>query len=63
MLLTIPQAAGQLDLSRQRVWLLVSQGRIKAQQIGQAWLISERELARFSATRTNGGRPRKDARK
>jgi excisionase family DNA binding protein len=62
MLLTIPQAANQLDLSRQRVWLLVTRGRIKAQRIGQVWLINERELVRFSGKRSNGSRPpRKDA--
>ena len=63
MLLTIPQAADQLDLSRQRVWLLVTIGRIKAQRIGQAWLISERDLARFNNTARNSGRPRAAARK
>lgn len=62
MLLTIPQAADELDLSRQRVWLLVTTGRIKAQRIGQAWLISERELVRFSERKQNGaGRPRKQS--
>ena len=58
MLLTIPQAAAELDLSRQRVWLLVTTGRIKAQRIGQAWLISERELTRFSERDRNHGRPK-----
>ena len=59
MLLTIPQAANELELSRQRVWLLVTTGRIKAQRIGQAWLISQREVEKFDTTRSNGGRPRK----
>ena len=59
MLLTIPQAADELDLSRQRVWLLVTTGRIKAQRIGQAWLISEREVEKFNRQRNGAGRPRK----
>lgn len=58
MLLTIPQAATELDLSRQRVWLLVTTGRIKAQRVGQAWLISERELKRFSNGKRSNGRPK-----
>lgn len=58
MLLTIPQAADELDLSRQRVWLLVTTGRIKAQRVGQAWLISERELVKFDRSRNGAGRPR-----
>jgi len=59
MLLTIPQAADELDLSRQRVWLLVTTGRIKAQRIGQGWLISQREVERFNQQRNGAGRPRR----
>ncbi len=59
MLLTIPQAANELDLSRQRVWLLVTQGRIKAQRTGQLWLIPRREIEKFE--RQMSGRPRKPA--
>ena len=58
MLLTIPQAADQLDLSRQRVWLLVTTGRIRAQRVGQAWLISDGELKRFGKRERTNGRPR-----
>lgn len=57
MLLTIPQAASQLSISRQRVWLLVSTGRIKAQQVGQQWLIKQGDLSRYRPN--DGGRPRK----
>jgi hypothetical protein len=59
MLLTIPQAADNLDLSRQRVWLLVTTGRIKAQRIGQAWFITERELEKFNRRRNGAGRPKR----
>jgi excisionase family DNA binding protein len=59
MLLTIPQAADELDLSRQRVWLLVTTGRIKAQRIGQSWLISQRDLEKFDRQRNGAGRPQR----
>lgn len=58
MLLTLPQVAERLSISRQRVWLLVTQGRIKAQRIGQAWLVHERELGKRNGHK-RAGRPRK----
>ena len=58
VLLTIPQTADKLALSRQRVWLLVTQGRIKAQRVGQGYVINEREVERFDRLARNGGRPR-----
>lgn len=58
MLLTLPQVAERLSISRQRVWLLVTQGRIKAQRIGQAWLVHERELSKRNGHK-RAGRPRK----
>lgn len=52
---TIPEAAEYFGISRQRIWLLVTQGRIKAEQAGRQWLIKERDLLRFEWKRT--GRP------
>lgn len=57
MLLTIPQAAQRLELSRQRVHKLVASGRIKAQRIGRDYMIESRELTRFEQL------PRVDGRK
>jgi excisionase family DNA binding protein len=56
-LFTIPEAARYFGVSRQRIWLLVSQGRIKAQRAGQQWLIKERDLLKLEWKRA--GRPPK----
>ena len=59
-LLTIPQAAEQLGMKRQRVFILVQEGRIKAMRVGRGWIIKQADLDRFNAKpRRNGGRPRK----
>jgi excisionase family DNA binding protein len=58
-LFTIPEAAEYFGVSRQRLWLLVSQGRIKAQRAGQQWLIKERDL--LKAQWKPAGRPRREA--
>ena len=50
-ILSATEAAKRLGLSRQRVHLLVQQGRIKAARIGHAWTITERALAEFAKTR------------
>jgi len=39
------------------MWLLVSTGRIKAQQAGQQWLIKERDLLKLEWKRA--GRPKR----
>lgn len=56
-LYTIPEAAEYFGVSRQRVWLLVTQGRIKAQRAGQQWLITERDMLKIKWK--GAGRPRK----
>jgi excisionase family DNA binding protein len=56
-LYTIPEAAEYFGVSRQRIWLLVTQGRIKAQRAGQQWLIKEHDLLKLKWKRT--GRPTK----
>lgn len=54
-LYTIPEVAEYFRVSRQRIWLLVTQGRIKAQRAGQQWLIKERDLLKLEWKRV--GRP------
>lgn len=65
MLLTIPQVAERLELTRQRVHKLVVNGQIKASRVGRDYMIHYLELRRFqrqrkrSANGHKGGRPRK----
>jgi excisionase family DNA binding protein len=56
-LFTIAEVAKYFGVSRQRIWTLVIQERIKAQRAGQTWLITERDMLKFEWKR--GGRPRK----
>lgn len=63
MLLTIQQAAERLELSRQRVHLLISQGRIKAHRVGREYLIRPADLERFRLIPRKGGRPTNGHRK
>jgi len=58
-LFTIPEAAEYFGVSRQRLWKLVDEGRIKAQRVGQQWLIKERDLLKVEWK--GRGRPRKEA--
>lgn len=50
-MLTIPQAAKILRLSRQRVHKLVTDGRIRAKRFGLTWAISEGAIKRFQKGR------------
>lgn len=50
-LISIAQAAKRLGISRQRVHVLVRQGRIKAERIGKVWAIPEKALSGFAKTR------------
>lgn len=56
-LFTIPEAANYYGISRQRMWLLVTQGRVKAQRAGQQWLIKDRDLVKLEFK--SNGRPRR----
>jgi excisionase family DNA binding protein len=56
-LFTIPEAARYFGISRQRLWKLVDEGRIKAQRMGQQWFIKERDL--LKAEWKSAGRPPK----
>lgn len=56
-LLSQTQAAERLGLTRQRVSVLIKDGRIKAKEIAGRPLISEQELNRFATIPRKGGRP------
>jgi hypothetical protein len=55
-LLTLPQAAAALGISRQRVWWLVRHGRIEADRLGVNWYITAAEVRRVRGRKT--GRPK-----
>ena len=56
--LTTTEAAAILGVDPSRVRLLCQRGRIKTIKIGNAYAISDRELARFAAIPRRAGRPR-----
>ena len=43
-MLSIPQAAERLGITRQRAHQLVQSGELKATQVGRAWVIEEEEV-------------------
>jgi excisionase family DNA binding protein len=57
-MLTIPQAARALGVTRQNVWQAVQRGRIKALRFGHVSLILRSTLEEYAGTR-KPGRPRK----
>jgi len=59
MLLTIPQAAEKLGISRQRVHVLVKTGRLKAKRFGRVWLIEPDAIHNIAPSENPTGRPRK----
>jgi excisionase family DNA binding protein len=55
--MTLTDAATRLGVKRQRVSVLVKEGRIKAKRVAGQPFISDRELDRFAAIPRKGGRP------
>lgn len=58
-LLTSTEAARRLDISQQRVRVLIAEGRLPATRFGHIWSIRERDLAFF--VRLPRGRPKATA--
>lgn len=58
-MLTIPQAADRIGMSRAVLWRHVKADHLKAEQHGPYLLIDAEELARFQAKERRPGRPRK----
>ena len=50
-MLSVPQAALALSLSRQRIAQLIAAGRLKATRVGKTWIIFPVDLEAFKATR------------
>ena len=55
--LTTAQAAARLKISRCRLRVLITTGRLKAKRFGFAWLIDERDLG--AVRNRKPGRPKK----
>ena len=55
-LLTVPQAADRIGITRQAVWLTIRDGRLKGQKVreirGWVWYIEREELERWMRERT-----------
>jgi len=58
-LLTVTQAAAQLGLDPSLVRRYCRTGRIAAQQVGRAWVLTQEALDAFAATLRKVGRPAK----
>jgi excisionase family DNA binding protein len=56
-LLSISEAADELDLSPRRVRALVEAGKLKADRIGSRYALSRSELSRYQRLKAPGGRP------
>jgi excisionase family DNA binding protein len=57
-ILTVPQAATRLNLSPQRVRVLLKQGRLRGSQFGPLWQVTEAEIERFSKLTRPPHRPK-----
>jgi len=55
--LSVTQAAARLGVSRQLVWLRVSQGTIKAEKVGSTWVIPEESVAEYERRRADDKTP------
>jgi excisionase family DNA binding protein len=58
-MLTIPQAAKVLGITRQSVWQAIQKGRIKALRFGHVSLVPRSALEEYETTKSKGGRPKK----
>lgn len=58
--MTTQEAADYLGMTRQRVGVLIRDGRIKARRHGRDWWIEKRDLDAFDQRPRQTGRPRKD---
>jgi len=58
-MLTIPQAAKALGLTRQNIWQAIQRGRIKVLRFGHVALIPRSTLEEYAQTRKVGRPPKK----
>jgi len=41
---TLPEAAKILGISRQRVWMLVLEGKLRSTKVGRMWVVAEQAV-------------------
>ena len=58
-MLTTPQAATRLGVTRGRVLQMITRGQLPAVKVGRDWLITEEDLQRV-VDRPGPGRPKKE---
>lgn len=57
-LVTVAEAAQQLDLSPVAVRQFIAEGRLRATKYGRTWLLERAEVARFARRKRAPGRPK-----
>lgn len=62
-LYTTKEVAEKLGISRQRVHILIKDGRLKAQKFGRVWLVPESAIDNIGPSTKRMGRPPKKRRK
>jgi excisionase family DNA binding protein len=60
---TLPEAAKLMGITRQRLHVLVKQGRVKAHRLGRIWVVTEDAIGNIAPSTTKRGRPRKHKRR
>lgn len=58
-LLTVPEAADRVGITRTVMWRHVNQGHLPSIKAGRQRLVYDDDLAHFIATRRTPGRPKK----
>ena len=57
-LLSVNDVAERLGVHHSRIRVLIREGRLKAQKIGNSWVIKEKDLKKLKILKS--GRPRKN---
>ncbi len=62
-IITTPQAAERLGVTRQWIQQLIQAGILSAQKPGRDWMVDAESVARYQANRRGPGRPRKETKR
>jgi excisionase family DNA binding protein len=54
-MITVAQAAARLNLSQSRLYILISEGRIRANKFGRQWMVHEPVVIQPPRSRTPTG--------
>lgn len=55
-LVSVKQAAGLLEYSRQYVWMLIMMGRIEAKRVGRVFVIDTNEVKKYKLKKVEAKR-------